>query len=136
MNSDSLNMVSRLGEGHMPCNFFLSEPQLKTTVCWLYCGLFLVSSISSIELPKVQGVPHLHANHYHGFHYHGFWLVYMQVGDFCVSRGFTTVPLTRILCNTVFSKSQIACKAGTLCTIKFPLEIRLVQFTHVLFNLI
>ena len=32
MNSDSLDMVSRLGEGHMPCNFFLSEPQLKTTV--------------------------------------------------------------------------------------------------------
>ena len=32
MNSDSLNMVSRLGEGHMPCIFFLSEPQLKTTV--------------------------------------------------------------------------------------------------------
>ena len=32
MNSDSLNMVSRLGEGHMPCTFFLSELQLKTTV--------------------------------------------------------------------------------------------------------
>ena len=32
MNSDSLNMVSRLGEGHMPGTFFLSEPQLKTTV--------------------------------------------------------------------------------------------------------
>ena len=32
MNSDSLNMVSRLGEGHMPWTFFLSEPQLKTTV--------------------------------------------------------------------------------------------------------
>ena len=32
MNSDSVNMVSRLGEGHMPCSFFLSEPQLKTTV--------------------------------------------------------------------------------------------------------
>ena len=32
MNSDSLNMVSRLGEGHMPGSFFLSEPQLKTTV--------------------------------------------------------------------------------------------------------
>ena len=31
MNSDSLNMVSRLGKGHMPCTFFLSEPQLKTT---------------------------------------------------------------------------------------------------------
>ena len=25
-------MVSRLSEGHMPCTFFLSEPQLKTTV--------------------------------------------------------------------------------------------------------
>ena len=34
MNSDSLNMVSRLGEGHMPCNLFLSEPQLKTTVSY------------------------------------------------------------------------------------------------------
>ena len=32
MNSDSLNMVSRMGEGHIPCTFFLSEPQLKTTV--------------------------------------------------------------------------------------------------------
>ena len=32
MNSDSLNMVSRLGEGHMPGTFFVSEPQLKTTV--------------------------------------------------------------------------------------------------------
>ena len=30
MNSDSLNMVSRLGE--VPGTFFLSEPQLKTTV--------------------------------------------------------------------------------------------------------
>ena len=35
MNSDSLNMVSRLGEGHMPCTFFLSEPQLKTTVIYV-----------------------------------------------------------------------------------------------------
>ena len=34
---------------------------------------------------------------------------------FRVSRGLTTVPLTRISCNTVFSKSQNACKAGTLC---------------------
>ena len=32
MNSDSLNMVSKLGDGHMLCTFFLSEPQLKTTV--------------------------------------------------------------------------------------------------------
>ena len=36
MNSDSLNIVSRLGEGHMPWTFFLSEPKLKTTVKWQY----------------------------------------------------------------------------------------------------
>ena len=36
MNSDSLNMVSSLGEGHMPCTFFLSEPQLKPTVNQVY----------------------------------------------------------------------------------------------------
>ena len=35
-------MVSRLGEGHMPCNFFLSEPQLKTTVIpqYSFCQKF------------------------------------------------------------------------------------------------
>ena len=43
------------------------------------------------------------------------------MGDFCVSRGFTTVPLTRILCNMVFHKSQNACKAGTFCTNKITL---------------
>ena len=40
--------------------------------------------------------------------------MYVQVGDFRVSRGLTTVPLTRISCNTFFSKSQNARKAGTL----------------------
>ena len=35
--------------------------------------------------------------------------MYLQVGDFCVAG-----PLTRISCNTVFSKSQNARKAGTL----------------------
>ena len=44
MNSDSLNMVSRLGEGHMPCNFFLSEPQLKTTVNRPWHSSFLDSN--------------------------------------------------------------------------------------------
>jgi hypothetical protein len=38
------------------------------------------------------------------------------VGDFHVSRGFTTVPLTQISCNTFFfSKYKNAGKAGTLC---------------------
>ena len=36
----------------------------------------------------------------------------MLVGD------QSTVPLTRISCNTVFSKSQNARKAGTLCSVK------------------
>ena len=46
-----------------------------------------------------------------------FWLMYAQVGDFCVSRGHPTVPLTQISRNAVFFKSQNPRKAGTLCTI-------------------
>ena len=45
--------------------------------------------------------------------------MYVQMGDFCVSRGSTTVLLTQISCNTVFSKSQNAGKARTLCTFIF-----------------
>ena len=34
------------------------------------------------------------------------FLAYVRASwGFCVSRGFTTVPLTQISCNTVFSKS-------------------------------
>ena len=39
-------------------------------------------------------------------------------GDFPVSKGPPTVPLTQILCNAVFFKSQNANKAGTLCITK------------------
>ena len=46
--------------------------------------------------------------------------MYVQFGDFRVSRGPTTVPLTRISCNMVFSKSQNARKAGTLCKFDPP----------------
>ena len=74
------------------------------------CMVAFVCKIQ-VHIMYIQGVPHLH-----GFHYHGFWLMYVQVGDFCVSRGFTTIPLTRISYNTVFSKSQNVRKAGTLCT--------------------
>ena len=35
MNSDSLNMVSRLGEGHMPCNFFSLNHSSRPL--WLTC---------------------------------------------------------------------------------------------------
>ena len=39
--------------------------------------------------------------------YRVFWLMYAQVGDFCVSSGSPTVPLTRILRNEVFSSRKI-----------------------------
>ena len=45
-----------------------------------------------------------------------FWLMYSQVGDFCVCRGTLSIPLTWISNNTVFFKSQNPHKAGTLCT--------------------
>ena len=38
-------------------------------------------------------------------------------GDFPVSKGPPTVPLTQISCSIVFSKSQNAGKVGTLCTL-------------------
>ena len=41
--------------------------------------------------------------------------MYVQVGDFRVSRGPPTVPLMQISCDTVFFKSQNPRKAGTLC---------------------
>ena len=39
----------------------------------------------------------------------------VQVGDLAVVGDHITVPLTRISCNTVFSKSHNVPKAGTLC---------------------
>ena len=62
----------------------------------------------------IQGVTHSRGFHYHGSHCHNFWLMYLQGGDFCVTRGPPTVPLTRISCNTFFSKSQNVRKAGIL----------------------
>ena len=38
------------------------------------------------------------------------------MGELALVGDHSTVPLTRISCNTVFSKSQNACKVGTLCT--------------------
>ena len=62
MNSDSLNMVSRLGEGHMPCNFFLSEPQLKTTVIML-----CISQRPLYQFIQVQPWTMIIAGHSHGY---------------------------------------------------------------------
>ena len=63
---------------------------------------------------KIQGVPHLRSFHYHRSHYHGFWLKYVQVGDFCISRGPPTVPLTRISCNTVFESPKMSVRQDPL----------------------
>ena len=46
--------------------------------------------------------------------------MYVQVGDLVLVGDHITVPLTRISCNTIFSKSQNERKAGTLCSIFFP----------------
>ena len=54
-----------------------------------------------VKFLEVQGVPHLRGFYYRGFHYRNFWLMYTQVGDFRVSIGPPTVPLTGILENTV-----------------------------------
>ena len=43
--------------------------------------------------------------------------MYVQVGDFCNSRGPPTVPLMQILRNVVFLKSQNPRNVGTLCTL-------------------
>ena len=41
---------------------------------------------------------------------------YVTVGDFRMGWGPPTVPPKRISCNTVYSESQNARKAGTLCS--------------------
>ena len=42
------------------------------------------------------------------------------MGELALVGDHSTVPLTQISCNTVFSKSQNARKAGTLCNTNDP----------------
>ena len=58
--------------------------------------------------------------HYLGYHFHDFSLMYVQVGDFGISRGPPTVPLMQILHNVFLFKSQNPHKAGTLCIYSEP----------------
>ena len=44
------------------------------------------------------------------------------MGESALVEDHSTVPLTQISCNTVFSKSQNARKAGTLCSNVLPLH--------------
>ena len=41
------------------------------------------------------------------------------MGELALVGDYSTVPLTRISCNTVFSKSQNARKVGTLCIFSY-----------------
>ena len=63
--------------------------------------------------------------HYRESHYGNFWLKYVQVGDFLISRGRPTVPLTGIVCNADFFKSQNLVNAGTLFT--YPILLYLID---------
>ena len=47
-------MVLRLDEGHMPGNFFLSEPQLKTTVTYYVKIMTLKLETSLIVAQQVR----------------------------------------------------------------------------------
>ena len=49
---------------------------------------------SDFQVGRYRGSPHLRGFHYRGSHYRNFWLMYVQVGDFCVSRRPPTVPLS------------------------------------------
>ena len=103
---------------------------IKTNLqtCNLWTGQYVIynSQKSLVEI-MLQGVPHLRDFHYCGSHYRIFWIMYAQVGDFCVSRGSLTVTLTRISRNAVFFKSQ---NPGTLC------KLDLVHVTLQIFQLI
>ena len=48
------------------------------------------------------------------------------MGELALVGDHSTVPLTRVSCNTVFSKSQKTRKAGTLCN----MATSGVQFSH------
>ena len=43
--------------------------------------------------------------------------MYALVGEFCISWNISTVPLTRFLCNAVFSRNQNARKSGNRWTL-------------------
>jgi hypothetical protein len=56
--------------------------------------------------------------------------MYVQVGDFRVSRGPSTVPQTQISRNAVFFKSQNLRKAGTLCTTEAKRILERLELHH------
>ena len=90
---------------------FISQKIIE--ICVMDKGLFPKTKNSPTQqLRHIQG--HLWSFQYCGSHYRDFWLMYAQVGDFRISRGPSTVPLTRISRNSVLFKSQNPHKAGTL----------------------
>ena len=52
------------------------------------------------------------------------------MGELALVGDHSTVPLTRVSCNTVFSKSQNPHKAGTLCIMKLQFSINCMVSVH------
>ena len=78
---------------------------------WTTTNAALATSIKRLLCGELARVDLLQS------HYCNFWLMYVWLGDFCVSNGSPTVLLTQImqiLSNRVF-KSQNSRKPGTLC---------------------
>ena len=115
-----LQSITRSKHDEIPSKCLTARPQdTRPLGAWTsqIHGFKLVQNHS--RYADLQRVPHLCGFHYRGYHYRNFWLMYTQVGDFRISRGPPTVPLTQILHNTVFFKSQNPNKARTLCMLIF-----------------
>ena len=71
------------------------------------------------------GVPHLRGFHYRRSHYRDFWLMYVQVGDFHVSRGPPTVLLSQVLHNVAhfFASPKIRVRGELSVAKKIALEL-------------
>ena len=63
---------------------------------YLYTG---VPPLTECSLPRIPNC--------------SFWLIYAQLGDFCVSRGPPTVPLTQIFRNEFFLCPKIRVRQGS-----------------------
>ena len=59
------------------------------------------------------------------------FLAYVCVSGVTLVGDHSTVPPTRFSCNTVYSMSQNACKAGTLCHSLFHIPTKLRNFKEV-----
>ena len=96
-------------------NFKMLDWNSHTVKVYLNSELNFFMRMGSCWLVHHTGGPPLTQKSLTQFPLPWFFGYVRAMGDFCVSRGTITVPLTWISCNMVFCKSQNAHKAGTLC---------------------